>query len=1049
MSDATLLSKWRNERDAQAFAAIVAKYSGMVYATCRRVLNNPEAAQEVAQDCFAVLAESPLKEGLYLGPWLHRVATYRSLNRIKGDQRRCARENRYAEQQAAALQPTWDDVREHVDEAIALLPERLRRPVILHFLEGKTQAAVAEELGVPRTTVSARIARGTDLIRKALHRRGVIVASGALAGMLGAKTADAAPAALIAALGRFALAGARPAVAGLGPSGLGVITQGAVLLAVSLALAGVVYVFGSFQPAHTSKDNSGSVATADLGPMPSQQQDDQATTPAAPADAAKGSQVAPQPVDASAFTGCVVDEAGNSVADAVVALSAGEEALATARTDDKGRFRLEGTASKARNIYAFRNGVGLAIAENVDPADEMKPLALEPLGCVAGRVFDKNTGQGIPGFALELGPFPVPEGAVGRACWALKLLSDLHTETEQSGQFRVEDLAPTKYLFRSDGLKSEYVFPGYRAPALEMSVGKGERRENIEIALEKGAAISGTVYGPDGHPAAAIRIRLTSTKHCYFGDFQCPNSGEDGKYRACGLPLDASYTVIAAHDDYATTASDPVNVVQVGEVAGIDIRMTRGHSVYGRLSDDAGRPIVGAQIATEEGYGSRADTGPNGEFVLAHVGAGEQRVSVFQFDETQYEWPITSFLMPGDRNLRDLSLTLKRKTSGTISGRVTDTEGAPLAGLRVQASGKGEVNFVDEEVTTGLDGRYAFRGLGAAEFCHLNTYPRDGGFAMESIEGVAVGSTGVDFKLSRFGKVAGRVVDAGAGKPVTEFEVRHVRFTKVYDNVVERESNWFPTSSSEGAFLLEDVAPPLARVEVRAAGYADGAADGVNVGQRETTKDIVIALSKGVRFAGRVTDAATGEPLAGVNIRIYKPQDFHPMLLDASQPMRGGTLALTTSDSDGRFEARDLAPGQVNLIAWHSGYGALIVPSVTVDKDSAGDVELVMAAEGRLSIDVTDNGQLPEDCACVIRQQGILPEQAAYSYGLLIRRDADRTGPIELAGLPAGSFTITFTTLDGQQIGGLEAEVTADQTTQIKADLAHLNVAGEPSAEKP
>jgi DNA-directed RNA polymerase specialized sigma24 family protein len=55
-SDRTLIEKWTTRRDADAFAEIVSRYSGMVYATCLRILRNGSEAEEVAQECFLKLA---------------------------------------------------------------------------------------------------------------------------------------------------------------------------------------------------------------------------------------------------------------------------------------------------------------------------------------------------------------------------------------------------------------------------------------------------------------------------------------------------------------------------------------------------------------------------------------------------------------------------------------------------------------------------------------------------------------------------------------------------------------------------------------------------------------------------------------------------------------------------------------------------------------------------------------------------------------------------------------------------------------------------------
>ena len=79
------------------------------------------------------------------------------------------RENRFAEENGhTSTEIGWDDIQTYVDEAIAELPERLRWPVVAHYLEGQTYHTIAGSLGVPRSTVASRVQKGLDVVRKSL-----------------------------------------------------------------------------------------------------------------------------------------------------------------------------------------------------------------------------------------------------------------------------------------------------------------------------------------------------------------------------------------------------------------------------------------------------------------------------------------------------------------------------------------------------------------------------------------------------------------------------------------------------------------------------------------------------------------------------------------------------------------------------------------------------------------------------------------------------------------------------------------------------------------
>ena len=59
-----------------------------------------------------------------------------------------------------------------LDQELNRLPEKYRAPLILCYLRGRTHDQAAEELRCPIGTVRSRLARGRDLLRKRLTRRG-------------------------------------------------------------------------------------------------------------------------------------------------------------------------------------------------------------------------------------------------------------------------------------------------------------------------------------------------------------------------------------------------------------------------------------------------------------------------------------------------------------------------------------------------------------------------------------------------------------------------------------------------------------------------------------------------------------------------------------------------------------------------------------------------------------------------------------------------------------------------------------------------------------
>src|SRR5262249_50288748 len=104
------------------------------------------------------------------------------------------------------------------------LPERLRAPLVLCYLEGRTQDEAARQLGWSKSTCRRNLERGRQVLGGRLARRGVTLSATLFAPFLSECAASAVPAALLMATGKAALTYAMGKATAVGMIAPGVVT---------------------------------------------------------------------------------------------------------------------------------------------------------------------------------------------------------------------------------------------------------------------------------------------------------------------------------------------------------------------------------------------------------------------------------------------------------------------------------------------------------------------------------------------------------------------------------------------------------------------------------------------------------------------------------------------------------------------------------------------------------------------------------------------------------------------------------------------------------
>jgi RNA polymerase sigma factor (sigma-70 family) len=193
LADEELLGRFLHGDDLQsqeAFRALVMRHGPMVLGICRHVLAEHHDAEDAFQATFLVLAQKgrSIRNRQVLAGWLHEVA-----HRIAIKARASGVRRRTLERQGMAMSPlaivpndqaeeaAWKELRPVLHAEVERLPEKYRQPVILSYLEGKTNEEVATLLKWPVGTVKGRLSRARDLLRSRLKRRGLALSAAFLA----------------------------------------------------------------------------------------------------------------------------------------------------------------------------------------------------------------------------------------------------------------------------------------------------------------------------------------------------------------------------------------------------------------------------------------------------------------------------------------------------------------------------------------------------------------------------------------------------------------------------------------------------------------------------------------------------------------------------------------------------------------------------------------------------------------------------------------------------------------------------------------------------
>ncbi len=213
-------------REPDAFAELLRRHGPMVLGVCRRLLRQPMDVEDAFQATFLVLLRraEQFPEGTPLGGWLHEVARRTALHARRIRARQPQAQEKLNEVPGPSRVHATEEVELQtvLDGEIAGLPKRYRQAIVHCLLKGETRAEAAAQLGWAEGTVASRLARGRELLKRRLSRRGISLEVGvSVVSLPLALTAQA-----MHLFRAYSLAGSTSGV----PASVACLTQGVILM---------------------------------------------------------------------------------------------------------------------------------------------------------------------------------------------------------------------------------------------------------------------------------------------------------------------------------------------------------------------------------------------------------------------------------------------------------------------------------------------------------------------------------------------------------------------------------------------------------------------------------------------------------------------------------------------------------------------------------------------------------------------------------------------------------------------------------------------------
>lgn len=528
------------------------------------------------------------------------------------------------------------------------------------------------------------------------------------------------------------------------------------------------------------------------------------------------------------------------------------------------------------------------------------------------------------------------------------------TMTDADGRYTFDGVNPGTYLIEfdpSDGPSQFYRQKPDIWEADPVTVTAGAT-VTVDDQLVPTGVLTGQLRTAEGAPLEYVYVTARDTER---GDWSGGTTDSEGRYRlhvrpgryvVSFQPIPGSYQEQYIPGKLDSDDAERFEVRADEETVADDVVLPVG-SLSGKFLDQAGEPVskVGVTIYTANGsYVTYGRTNANGVFRMPTLLAGSYRVG---FEIKNYFQYFRGKLSLEDADTVEVrggeSTRITERRLGTGSVRITAVDAV---------TGEPVNNFCVQDVCG--SGSVTVDGLPKGKH-DLYVYTKHGTYHAKELVGVRVGAgktTERTVKLRPAAVITTTVVDAATGQPVAgvcvaAFRPKQAKLLDGYAYCSNRNGRVRVglLDTAEYRLFVNPQDPTYGRQWVGPNGGTgderEAAVISAKVGETVTAPQI--KLDRAGTISGRVTDAATGDPIENAWISVL-----------TAHPGVGVTDAVT--DADGRYTLERLGPYEWPVITqawdyasqWSGGATSRYTATpirVTAGGDTTHDVALTTGSE--------------------------------------------------------------------------------------------------------